>query len=85
VEADPSHAPAWIGLGVASYQQGAFADAAAAFREALRAQPDSGRACYGLGLSLLYAGDRDGALAQYVRLKELDPALASDLYQRAFP
>ena len=85
LEADPSHAPAWIGLGVASYQLGAFEDAAAAFREALRAQPGSGRARYGLGLSLLFVGDREGAVAQYVQLKELDPALAQDLYRRVFP
>jgi len=44
-----------------------------------------GRACYGLGLSLLFAGDREGAIAQYVRLKDLDPALAQDLYRRIFP
>ena len=32
-----------------------------------------------------YAGDRDGALAQYLALRELDPALAQDLYRRIFP
>ena len=52
---------------------------------ALALEPGNERACYGLGLSLTYAGDRDGAVAQYLRLKELDPALARDLYGRIFP
>jgi tetratricopeptide (TPR) repeat protein len=85
VAADDDHVPAWIGLGVASYQLGAYEESSAAFQKALRLQPDSGRACYGLGLSLLFAGDREGAIAQYVRLKDLDPTLAQDLYRRIFP
>ncbi|HOC44188.1 MAG TPA: tetratricopeptide repeat protein [Thermoanaerobaculales bacterium] len=85
VEADATRVPAWIGLGVATYQLGDYEASSAAFGEALRRQADSGRACYGLGLSRLFAGDRDGAVAQYLRLKELDPALARDLYLRIFP
>jgi Flp pilus assembly protein TadD len=84
VESDPTHVAAWLGLGVASYQLGEYDDASAAFREALALAPRNQRAIYGLGLSLVYAGDRDGAVAQYLQLKELDPALAQDLYQRIF-
>jgi len=36
-------------------------------------------------LSVAFSRDRDGAVAQYLRLKELDPALAQDLYRRIFP
>jgi Flp pilus assembly protein TadD len=85
VESDPTHVMAWIGLGVASYQLGAYDEASAVFREALALEPGNPRAIYGLGLSLIYAGDRDGALAQYLPLRELDPALAQDLYRRVFP
>jgi Flp pilus assembly protein TadD len=84
-ESDPTHVAAWIGLGVASYQLGKYEEASAAFREALTLEPRNERACYGLGLSLAYAGDRDGAVAQYLRLKDLDHALAQDLYRRIFP
>jgi tetratricopeptide (TPR) repeat protein len=85
VESEPTHVAAWIGLGVAGYQLGAYDDASAAFREALALEPGNQGAVYGLGLSLTSAGDRDGAIAQYLRLKELDPALAQDLYRRIFP
>lgn len=85
VESDATDVAAWLGLGVASYQLGAYDEASAAFREALVLEPGNQGAVYGLGLSLAYAGDRDGAVAQYLRLKELDPALAQDLYRRIFP
>jgi Flp pilus assembly protein TadD len=85
VESDATDVAAWLGLGVASYQLGAYDEASAAFREALVLEPGNQGAVYGRGVSLAYAGDREGAVAQYLRLKELDAALAQDLYRRIFP
>jgi hypothetical protein len=51
----------------------------------LEADPGNARAHYGLGLALLYLEDRDGAIQEYVALKEIDEPLARDLYQRIFP
>ena len=56
----------------------------AAFTEALELDPDNARARYGLGMSHLLGGDEDAAVAEYVVLKEIDDALAHDLYKNVF-
>ncbi len=81
-EADPAMEAAWVGEGVAQFHNGAYDAAEQAFVEALELVPDDPRAVYGLGLSLLYQGDLEGAVAQYVLLKKLDLDLARDLYER---
>jgi len=70
---------------VALYHLGLYPEAAEAFTTATEINPDNPRAHYGLGLSKLFADDRDGAIVEVGLLNELDPDLASDLYDRIFP
>ncbi len=82
---EPDNREALLCIGVADFHLGRFAEARQAFETVLEAEPDNPRARFGLGLTLLYMEDRDGAIQEYVVLKELDVALARDLYEKIFP
>lgn len=60
-------------LGVALFQAGRFAEAAAQFSEVARLSPQSSAALQNLGTSLRHAGNLEGALAAYERAVDLDP------------
>lgn len=62
IEIDPYYAPAHGDRGIALHHLGRYAEAVAAFREALRLTPDAMETWYNLGLAFLQLGDRDGAL-----------------------
>jgi len=64
---------------------GLYAEAAGAFEAVLEIDPLNPRARYSLGLCKLYLEDTAGAIAEYTALKDLDPTLASDLYERIYP
>ena len=72
-------------VGVALFQLGRYSEAIPAFETAIEANPGNPRAHYGLGITMLNAGDRNGAVAEVGVLNELDPKLANDLYERIFP
>ena len=76
---------ALVCVAVARYHLGLYAEAAQSFLAVLEKDPEHARARYGLGLCKIYRDDRDGAIQDYVKLKELDPDLAKDLYNRIFP
>jgi tetratricopeptide (TPR) repeat protein len=59
-------------IGEAYLELGRPADAIEFLRQAIRLKPDFGRAYYNLGKCFLELGDRDGAVAQYVILQNLD-------------
>jgi len=72
-------------IAVAFFHMGNYAAATEAFETAIDSNPGNPRAHYGLGLALLLAGDRDGAIVQLGETNQLDPELARDLYERIFP
>ena len=72
-------------VGVALFQLGRYSEALPAFETAIEGNPGNPRAHYGLGLTRLKAGDRDGAIAEVGELNQLDPELANALYDRIFP
>ena len=57
-----------------AFAAGAYADAALAFGEAVKAAPDSVRARVNLGSALGQMGDRDGAIQELRAALRLDPA-----------
>jgi Flp pilus assembly protein TadD len=57
--------------------EAAWADSAARFAEAVRADPASAEAHHNLGMALFYCRRFDEAIAQFQRALALDPALAS--------
>ena len=75
-----SKAPDWIERGTALVQQGRYEEAIAAFKEAIRLQPDYAQACAGLGLTYLQYGNRSAAMEQYRILKALNSELANELF-----
>ena len=77
--------PATLCVAVALFHMGLYEEATQTFETALEINPGNPRAHYGLGLARLFAGDRDGAIAEVGELNTLDPELASDLYERIFP
>ncbi|MCJ7755570.1 MAG: hypothetical protein MUP13_13485, partial [Thermoanaerobaculales bacterium] len=59
-------------------------EGAQAFEAVVEIDPSNAHAHYSLGLCRLYEEDPDGAIAEYVVLKDVDPDLARDLYDRIF-
>jgi Flp pilus assembly protein TadD len=66
--------------GVALLEQFKYDEAAAAFREALRLEPDLGLGRFNLSLALLYAGDLDGARAEAATAERLMPQAPQPAY-----
>jgi ribosomal protein S12 methylthiotransferase accessory factor len=61
-------------LGYCLFRLGRFADAAAAYREALKGSPAETRLLNALGESELRAGNRPGAIEALSRSLEMDPS-----------
>jgi len=59
-----------------------YKEAAGTFKEAVRLKPDYGEAHFNLALTYIALNDRKAALAEYERLKQVDPKLAEDFFQR---
>lgn len=68
----------WFRLGNLQAQSGALEDAAAAYREALRREPDLARARHNLGMTYLQLGV-DAILAARRDLPEVDPEAAGSM------
>lgn len=85
IEKQPGNLEAQLCAGVADFHLGRFAEAQRGFETVLEADPGNPRAHFGLGLARLFQQDRDGAIEQYVALKDLDADLARDLYEQIFP
>jgi tetratricopeptide (TPR) repeat protein len=84
VSVSPQDVEALLCLGVARYHLGLYGEAAQAFEAVVELDPQNPHARYSLGLCRLFGQDPDGAVAEYVALKDLDPDLARDLYNRIF-
>ena len=76
IEADPSNAKAWNGLGVSLDALEKLEDASKAYTEALRIDPSLDYVHNNLGSSLAGRGDREGAAAAFERAIELNPGNA---------
>jgi tetratricopeptide (TPR) repeat protein len=68
--------------GLAAYQAGRYADALAAFDEAIRQQPGLAPAYTNRGAARARLGDFDGARADFARALELSPRDAEVYYNR---
>jgi tetratricopeptide (TPR) repeat protein len=69
----PRSPVAWVNLGAALHENGAYDDAIAALHEALRRDPDNAMAHSNLGNALARKGDFDGAVAAYEKATTLKP------------
>ncbi len=71
-------------MAVALFHQDENEAAVAQFRSILEDDPDNLRAHYGLGLALVFAGDREAAIEEVVYLNSRAPELADELYEWVF-
>jgi len=78
----PGDARAHHSLGVALARKGFWDLALVEFKEAIRLEPDMPQPHYGLGAAYVRSGDRNGALEEYVWLKDRAPMLAQRLLKR---
>ena len=69
-------------LGTVYFRTKRYQEAAASFKEATRLKPDYGEAHFNLALTYVALNDRKAALEQYNRLKQLDPKLADQFFQK---
>jgi tetratricopeptide (TPR) repeat protein len=72
----PQEAWAYVLVGRAQLEQGDFAAAADALRQALQLAPESPQAHFYLGVALHRQGDVSGALSSFRRAVECEPAFA---------
>jgi tetratricopeptide (TPR) repeat protein len=73
-------AEAHINLGFAYNGLGMYREAIEAYKYAIRIRPDSAEAHYNLGFAYFYVDDRDSALEEYRKLKDLGSQYADELY-----
>jgi tetratricopeptide (TPR) repeat protein len=76
VEADPSHADAWLNLGALCCEQGRCAEAAEWLAAALAHHPEAASLHFNLALALEDLAREDEAIAHYERALALAPGLA---------
>jgi tetratricopeptide (TPR) repeat protein len=76
IEADPTNAKAWNGLGVSLDALGRYADASQSYAEALRLDPSLDYVHNNLGSSLAQRGDHAAAAAAFEKAVELNPGNA---------
>lgn len=81
----PGDAIAPNNMGEALVELNRLSEAAESFRQSIRLKPDFGKAYYNLGKCLLNLGDRDGALAQYNILTNIDADWAEKLNELINP
>jgi predicted Zn-dependent protease len=73
VALDPEPAAYWNALGMVLGGKNAFAEAADAFREAVKREPDNAEYEYNLGLALLRGGHPDDAVPFLQKALEIEP------------
>jgi tetratricopeptide (TPR) repeat protein len=78
-QSDPSNPLASYGLGYAYMRGQRYNDAVGFFKQAISAQPDFVQAYFDLGLSYVALSNKQAALSQYEKLKELDSVMAQEL------
>lgn len=79
----PNNSLVWNDLGVSYSALGQDTQAIDAYREALRNDPKHALVWYNLGLAHARQGNRSGAIEAYQILRDLDPAMADRLFNRA--
>ena len=79
IATDPTMAEARYGLGVCYAKMHRYAAAEEELKEAVRLAPEYAEAHHILGLQYINSGNREGALAQYRTLSDLDEKLAEEL------
>lgn len=78
-------ATAHYNLGGAYGALGRYQEAVEALKQAIRLKPDYAKAHYNLGVAYLILGDRGAALEEFRLLKDLDPGLATNLFDLIYP
>ncbi len=73
----------WFEKGLALSKAKKYKEEIEAYKQAVNIKPDYSEAHFNLGLSYIILGDRDSALAEYKILKDLDPQMAKNLYEKA--
>jgi tetratricopeptide (TPR) repeat protein len=73
----------YLSRGKVAFEAKRYADAAAEFRKALAAKPDSVTALVNLGAALSQTGDVDGAIAQFEAALRIEPHQANAHYNLA--
>jgi len=81
----PKKSDGYGALGRAYRISGRFEEAVELLRQGLVFRSDSAGILYDLGLCFIELGDRTSALAQYEKLLELDPEMASVLFRTIYP
>lgn len=76
---DPSNTLASYGLGYAYMRGQRYNDAVGFFKQAISVQPDFAPAYFDLGLTYVALSNKQAALSQYEKLKELDSVMAQEL------
>lgn len=79
VDQDPQNARAWYHLGFAQGKNGHGRAKLECYKRAVELDPLFPPAHYYLGFSMLLGGDRDGAVAEYRKLRDLDEGWATRL------
>jgi tetratricopeptide (TPR) repeat protein len=74
----PDRADTRLSVAESLFFNGRLTDADGAYRAAIEADPSDPQGHYGLGMTLLQLGDREGALACLLRVKELKMDLAQE-------
>lgn len=69
--------------GVAHDKSGMYSDAVESYKKAIRIKPDYAEAYYNLAFSYLLSNDVKSAHEEYMLLKEINPQMAEDLYDKA--
>jgi tetratricopeptide (TPR) repeat protein len=77
------HEYIYFKFGVAYANEGKYDEAIAAYKQAIKINPDLTEAHYNLSLSYLILGDKNSAFKEYKILKNLDPQKADNLYKDA--
>lgn len=70
-------------LGLANDKKGMYMEAAEAYREAIKTKPDYEVAYYNLGRTYLKMGDRNAVHETYMKLRDMEPQMAENLYEEA--
>jgi len=79
VDEEPANGRAWLHLGFAEGKTGHTKAKMECYRQAVEKEPGYAPAHYYLGFGLLLQGQRDGALAEWEKLRKLDAGWAERL------
>jgi len=80
---DPDDVSAWYLLGYAYGRTGQTSRAIKTLQQALRLEPEHAQAWYYLGMAYRQSGQTDKVTEIYKRLRNIDPALADELFNKA--